>query len=367
MDYKEAMTYLDRLQGHGMQFRLEAMNAMLAHRGNYHLDMKVVHIGGSNGKGSVTAMVSSALREQGYKVGTYTSPHLMAFEERIVVNGAPIPQAALAAIVTEVAPVIDRVKTEVGNVTYFEAVTLVALEHFRRERVDVVVLEVGLGGRLDATNVFPAPLASVITNVSLEHTNLLGDTVAKIATEKAEIIKPGRPIVTAATDEALDVILTKAEDVEAPTVLLHFDFHAVREGFTRDQQTLRVTGLRRDYGPLTLRMLGAHQVENAAVAVATLDTLDANGFKVSVEAVRAGLEKARWPGRLQWVPGKPAILLDGAHNAAGMEALVAYLQESDLTPVVLFGCLRDKDWLTMVNTLAPRVKAAVVTTPDFPG
>lgn len=364
MDYKEAMAYLDSLQGHGMQFRLTAMKTMLAELGNFHERIKAVHIAGSNGKGSVTAYVSQALREQGYKVGAYTSPHLVHFEERITIDGKPIAPEALARIVTEVAPVIERVKTSVGNVTYFEAVTLVGLRHFEREGVDVAVLETGLGGRLDATNVFDKPLLTIVTNVSLEHTEILGETVEQIATEKAEIIKPGVPVVTAAVNEALDVILLKAETVNAPTIVMGYDFTPEPAERALDHQTLRVKGLVRDLGLLTTRLVGPHQFENAAVAAAALDALNTRGFPVSVEAIRRGIANAQWPGRLQWVPGKPRILLDGAHNPSGIRALCDYLAANNLRPVVLFGCMRDKDWLSMVMELSGHVKAAVVTTPS---
>jgi dihydrofolate synthase/folylpolyglutamate synthase len=364
MDYAQAKAYLDKLEWFGMRLRLDVMEALLREFGDFHAALKVVHVGGTNGKGSVVALAASALAAAGHKTGQYTSPHLARFEERIQVDGRPISEAEVARGVEEIAPVVDEVSRAVAPVTYFEATTLLALRHFHHQRVDACVLEVGLGGRLDATNVIPDPLVTVITNVDLEHTQVLGDTVEAIAREKGAIVKPGVPFVTGAEGEALAELLRIADENVAPTRVLGRDFRAVR--VARDDfrnQTVRFEGLRRDHGEVTLPLLGAHQLGNAALAAAALEEVDAQGVSVPVKAVQAGFANVRWPGRLQFVPGKPSILLDGAHNPAGVAALARFLEEEDLRPVALFGALSDKNWLEMVETLAPRLKAAVVTEP----
>lgn len=351
MKETDALALIEDRARFGQRMGLETMRGMLAALGDFHKTLSVVHVAGTNGKGSVCAMLASALLRSGKCVGLYTSPHLVRFHERIQVDGVEIAGPSLARAVEQCLPALEKFP----EATYFEAATLVALRHFVNERVDVVVLEVGLGGRLDATNVFEKPLATVITNISLEHTDVLGKTEDAIAREKAGILRHDVPCVTGATGEALQAIKEVAAEIDAPLLVMGHEFVPMPDHADEDGQSFDVLG-DRDHADLRIPFLGAHQVENAAVAVATLDALH-----VPELAIREGLAHARWPGRLQRIPGKPTILLDGAHNPAGAQALADHLKARGIRPVLVFGALADKDWSAMVQTLAPHARDAIVT------
>jgi dihydrofolate synthase/folylpolyglutamate synthase len=356
MNEREALALLDARARFGARYGLETTLGMLEMLGNPHHRLKVVHVAGTNGKGSVCALLAAALQAAGHRTGLSTSPHLVRFHERIRVDGEDVPGDDLARAMDALRPALDKYP----EATYFEVATVLALWHFAHAGVEVAVLETGLGGRLDATNVFPKPLCTVVTNVSLEHTDVLGTTEQAIAKEKAGVVKPGVPLVTGATGEALDALRGVAFEKGAPLRVLGDDFVAIPGEKDPGGQTFDVSGLR-DYPTLRIPFPGEHQLENAGVALAALDVLDAAGLSVPVEAVAAGFPKARWPGRLQRIPGSPPVLLDGAHNPAGMLALAAHLRAEGLKPVAVFGALADKDWGTMVEILAPHLKDAIVT------
>lgn len=351
MDETQAMALIDARARFGQKLGLETMRGMLAALGDFHAALPVVHVGGTNGKGSVCVMVASALVASGKKVGLYTSPHLVRFHERIVIDGREISGDELARAVERCLPAFEKFP----EATYFEVATLVALRHFVDQGVDVAVLEVGLGGRLDATNIFERPLVTVLTNVSLEHTDVLGSTEEAIAAEKAGILRHDVPCVTGATGAALAKIKEIAAHVDAPLVVMGNEFVAMPDHEDDEGQTLDVTG-ERDHADLRIAFAGAHQAENAALAVAALDILH-----VPEVAIREGLARARWPGRLQRIAGRPALLLDGAHNPAGAQALALHLKARGLRPVLVFGALADKDWHAMVEALAPHARDAIVT------
>lgn len=351
MNEAEALAIIDARARFGQRMGLDTIRGMLAELGDFHLELDVAHVGGTNGKGSVCAMMASALQRSGKKVGLYTSPHLVRFHERIQVNGVEISGDELARAVNRCLPAIAKFP----EATYFEVATLVALRHFVDEEVEIAVLEVGLGGRLDATNVFEKPLVTVITNISLEHTDVLGKTEEAIAREKAGILRHEVPCVTGATGEALHAIKVVAAEIDAPLLVMGHEFVPMPDQAKDDSQSFDVVG-DRDHADLRIPFLGAHQVENAAIAVAALDILH-----VPELAIREGLAHARWPGRLQRIPGKPALLLDGAHNPASALALAGYLKARGFRPVLVFGALADKDWPAMVATLAPHARDAIVT------
>lgn len=356
MDEREALALLDARARFGARYGLDTTLGMLAALGDPHRGLKVVHVAGTNGKGSVSALVAAALQAAGHRTGLYTSPHLVRFHERIRVDGRDVSGEELARAMDALRPALEKHP----EATYFEVATVLALLHFSRVGVEVAVLETGLGGRLDATNVFPKPLVTVVTNVSLEHTEVLGSTEEAIAKEKGGIVKPGVPLVTGATGEALDALRGIAFEQGAPLRVLGELFIPVPDHTDAQGQTFEVSGLR-EHPPLRIPFPGEHQLENAALAVAALDAVHEAGVPVPVEAVAAGFPQARWPGRLQRVPGSPALLLDGAHNPAGMRALAAHLQAEGLKPVAVFGALADKDWAQMVEILAPHLKDAIVT------
>ncbi|HVM44580.1 MAG TPA: folylpolyglutamate synthase/dihydrofolate synthase family protein [Candidatus Thermoplasmatota archaeon] len=351
MNEQEALALLDARARFGQRMGLETMRGMLAALDDFHQELRVVHVGGTNGKGSVCAMVASALAASGRRTGLYVSPHLVRFHERIQLDGVEITGAQLARAAQRCLPALEAFP----EATYFEVATLLALRHFADEGAEVVVLEVGLGGRLDATNVLERPLATAITNISLEHTDVLGKTEEAIARVKAGILRPGVPCVTGATGEALAVIRARAAELGAPLLVMGDDFVPATGEPDADGQLLDVLGAR-DHVALRIPLAGAHQAENAAVAVALLDLL-----RVPELAIRQGLARARWPGRLQVVEGSPRILLDGAHNPAGAQALAAHLKARGLRVVLVFGALADKDWPAMVAELAPHVRDAIVT------
>jgi len=333
---------------------LETTQYLLRLMGDPQHSLRFIHIAGTNGKGSVAAMLHAALSRAGYKTGLYTSPHLVSFCERFQINGQPIAEADVIRLVEQLKPLLETVAAhpEFRAPTFFEAVTAVALQYFHEQKVDVVVWETGLGGRLDATNVV-TPLASVITNIAFDHTQYLGETLRQIATEKCGIIKPGIPVVTAAVvEEVLRVIRLTATAEGCPLTIVGRDIHAKRLSEDEQCQRVELTGTRHDYGPITIPLLGAHQTINCATAVAALE---ASGLPVTPQQVSEGLIQTTWPGRFQIVNRHPTVVLDGAHNAAAAERLAATLRErcAGQKLTLILGVLRDKNYDQMCQILAP--------------
>ena len=335
MTYSEAVQFLFGLRLFGANFGLENTRRLAALAGNPQDRLRFIHVAGTNGKGSTCAMLESIYRAAGLRVGLFTSPHLVSFRERIQVNRRLIPEEDVVRIVTEIQPLLKQFPAD-HQPTFFEVITIMALKFFAEQRCDLVIWETGLGGRLDATNIV-TPLASVITNIALDHQQWLGDTLEKIAAEKAGIIKPGIPILTTTAEPAaLTVIEKTAREKSAPLTRVQ-PFAAASAGH-----------------PTSL--LGEHQKLNAALTVATVDILQRQ-IPVSEENIQAGLASVNWPGRLQLVerPGGQKILLDGAHNVAGAETLRAALKKdfANARPVLVFGALADKNWPDICRILAP--------------
>ena len=308
MTGQEAAELVHQRAWTGQQPGLDRIRRLLGRLGDPQEKLKFVHIAGSNGKGSTAAMLSSVLTAAGLKTGQYTSPHLWRFHERFQVDGVPIPDAELADIT---ARVLDKAEDE----TEFELMTAIGMVYFLQSGCDIVVLETGLGGRLDSTNIIPAPEAAVITHIGLEHTELLGDTLDKIATEKAGIVKAGCNVVLyeqgfemySLFENICKLRYSSLRLTQTPTVL-----SAGPEG-----QSFTYRGK----GPYHISLLGEYQVHNAAVALDTVEVLRRRGWKISQEAVLQGLEQARWPGRMELVRRAPDVILDGGHNPQCMEAL----------------------------------------------
>jgi dihydrofolate synthase/folylpolyglutamate synthase len=354
-----AAAYLASRTRLGVKFGLETPAALASALGHPERRYATLLVAGTNGKGSVVAYVDAALRGSSLRVGRYTSPHLVHVRERIVVGGRAIgPRAFEAAVATvhDAAERLLRAGTLAAHPTYFEVLTLAAFEHFRRAGVDVAVLEVGMGGRLDATNVSD-PLVSAVVSVDRDHEAYLGTTLAQIAGEKAGVLRPGRPTVLgplpaearAAIEEAAVRLGARLVDASAGTTL--------RE---RDGRLEVSTPARRYRGLRPLE--GAHQRENLVVALRLLEEAHAAGIKVAFDSLPAALNRTRWRGRLEWVPGRPPLLLDGAHNPAGARALAAYLRR--LGPcVLLFGVMADKDVEEITRILFPLAQGIVLTRP----
>jgi len=343
-----AFDYLFGLELIGIKFGLDNIIAILDAIGHPERSFRSLHVAGTNGKGSVTAMAERALRAAGHKSARYTSPHLVRLNERFSVGAESIEDPALEAAIDDVRTAIEDLR-HAGRLsappTFFEVTTAVAFELFRRAGVDVAVVEVGLGGRLDATNVL-MPVATAITSIGFDHEQYLGSTLREIAIEKAGIVKPGVPVVVGdVPGEALEAIEEVARDRGAEVV------QAGRE-------------LPREYVGIELGLRGAHQVRNAAVAVRLLEAARAGGIALSHDAIAAGLASVSWPGRLdlrRFDDGRE-LLLDAAHNPDGAASLAAYLAEwTGAKPTLVFGAMRDKDVSGMLRALLPSVRALVVT------
>ncbi|MEQ1869948.1 MAG: folylpolyglutamate synthase/dihydrofolate synthase family protein [Vicinamibacterales bacterium] len=368
----DPFAYLFSLEQFGIKFGLDNMRAMVDGLGQPQEAFRSVHIAGTNGKGSVSAMVESVLRAAGAHTGRYTSPHLIDLTERFAIDGQPIGVPPLSTALREVIEVVSGLRRRQvleTPPTFFEVTTAAAFALFRREQVEVAVCEVGLGGRLDATNVL-SPIATAITSIGVDHERYLGSTLADIAAEKAGTIKPGVPVVVGnMTREAHAVIARVARGQQAPLIDAHRGVECTvrpsNEGPWRQHLQLR-TPLR-DYHDLELGLAGAHQIGNAIVAVRLLETVSLPGRVISDDAIRTGLQRVVWPGRLQRVdrPGGRSVLLDAAHNPDGARTLAEFLEPRGACPLV-FAAMRDKDIEGILAALRGRVSAIVLTRASHP-
>ncbi|NLW56782.1 MAG: bifunctional folylpolyglutamate synthase/dihydrofolate synthase [Firmicutes bacterium] len=323
MTYEQALAYIHSRNKFGIKLGLDRMRALLALFGNPHQKYPALHIAGTNGKGSTTAIVRTVMEKAGYKVGSFTSPHLSSYCERLSINGRPIQPARLAALVSEVQPVLEEaaLDPEISHPTEFEVGTLLAFKYFAEEQVDLAIFEVGMGGRLDATNVI-TPLACGITHIALDHQEYLGPDLVSIAKEKAGIIKHKCPVVVAPQEpEVFAVFESTANALKAP---LYAVGQAINYEVTRVDLTgtyLQLQWEEEEALSLRLNLFGAHQAANAAVAFGLLQVLKAKGLSWSASALEEGFATVTWPGRLEYLPGPPSILLDGAHNIDGVNML----------------------------------------------
>lgn len=365
MTYDEALEYIHSVEWLGSRPGLSRTEELLKKLGNPEKNMKYIHVAGTNGKGSTCAMLDSVLREAGYKVGLYTSPYIVRFNERMQINGEPISDSELAELVEIIKPVAETMD---DKPTEFEIITALAFLYYKRNNCDVVVLEVGMGGRLDSTNVIESPAVSVITGIALDHTGVLGNTVAEIAAEKAGIIKKGCPVVYGGRDdEAYKVIFDKALENETSvkrTKLSKIRIHSMSvEGTVFDYAA---------YLDLKLSLLGKYQLDNAATVLETIGALNKNGFRISVGAIRAGLANAKWHARFELLANDPPVIFDGSHNIQGVTAAAESIKKFFLTGkkqkkvTLLMGVLADKDYGDMVSVLAPLAEKVFTITPPSP-
>lgn len=361
MNYESAMEYIHAVQWVGHKPGLTRTRTLLAALGDPHKQLKFVHVAGTNGKGSTAAMLASCLRAAGYHVGLYTSPFINRFNERIQVDGEQIGDEELVRLVEKIKPAADAM-TDVP--TEFEIITALGMLYFAEKHCDIVVLEVGLGGTLDSTNVIDAPECAVITALGMDHVKELGPTIADIASAKAGIIKEGCPVVSyGGVPEADAVIEKKAAEMYAPLTVV--DFNKLRyDGGNLDEVTFDFDGL----DGIKLPLIGSYQPKNAAVAITTLRVLRKNGWNIPEEAIRQGLETVSWPGRFELLRHSPAFLLDGSHNAHGMRATVQSLR--DRFPgekfVFLVSIMADKDVSEMLALLEPLAKQFVTVAAHTP-
>lgn len=362
MNHRDAIRFLYGLQIFGIKLGLRNITRILREIGNPHRQFQSIHIAGTNGKGSSAAIIESVLRSAGYKTGLFTSPHLFDFSERIRVNGVPIPRRSVSRGVEILKPYIERFRC-----TFFEAATALSFQHFLNEGVEVAIVEVGMGGRLDATNVL-SPLCTIITDIDHDHTEYLGHTLKRIAREKAAVIKRGGRVITSVTDpdilEVLQTICRKNEATCYPTGE-HCKIRAkelTSEGSLVDLQTPY-----HSYRGLTFSMLGRHQLRNLNAAILALDLLSENGLNIRSKNIREGVASAVWPGRLQVLGKDPLFIVDGAHNPAGMQTLVKALGElftfEDL--VLIIGVMADKQYKEMIQSIVPLASKTIVTKPKM--
>lgn len=360
MTYEQALDYIHSVYWRGSKLGLERITQLLARMGEPQKRLRFVHVAGTNGKGSVCAMLASVLRAQGYCTGLYISPYIERFNERMQVDGQSIGDEELAAITAHVktfAEAMDELPTE------FEIVCAIAFEYFVRAGCDIVVLEVGLGGRLDATNVIDSPLCAVITAIDYDHTEYLGGTLAAIAAEKAGIIKPGTAVVSwPQPPEAMTVIEAACAQQDVPLTVSDFS-----------NITPRTDGLEgqvfdyRDLPDLRISLLGAHQLRNAAVAVDAARVLNQRELTVSDAAIRDGLRDTRWPGRFEVLAKDPIVVVDGGHNAQGAQAAAEAVRHYlGGRVVVLVGLLADKDRDAMLASLDKVAVCYIATQPPNP-
>lgn len=356
MTYQEILTHIYGLGRFGMKPGLERIAALLKALSNPQDGLRVIHVAGTNGKGSTSSFLASILASAGHTVGLFTSPHLVAFPERIRVNGREIPEPDVAARAERVLSVAPQ------GTTFFEIVTAMAFLHFAESGVGPAVMEVGMGGRLDATNA-AAGMLSVITPIALDHCEYLGESLDLIAAEKAGIVKPRRPAVCAGQHpEALRALRTRCSELGSPLHEWGRDFTAAWRG-----DGLAYRGLRWELDGLLPGIPGRYQAGNAATALCAAELLDAEGLRVTPEAARGGIEAACWPGRMELFSGPPRVLLDGAHNPAGAAALAESLADIPRDRLILVtGMVGDKDADGILASLLPLADLVIAVTPSIP-
>jgi dihydrofolate synthase/folylpolyglutamate synthase len=353
--YSETLHRIYNLRGGVIDLRLDRMHLALALFGHPEKQFPSFHIAGTNGKGSTAAMIHRILSLAGYRTALYTSPHLVCFTERIRVGDVEISPEEVVELAEEVR---ERTAAATVTLTFFEFVTVMGFVHFARQKVDVAVVEVGLGGRLDATNLVK-PLVSVITTISKDHEAYLGSDLLSIAREKGGIIKPGVPLVAGALPkEAVNLFNELARELRAPAYFLGQDYRI----FLKNAGLFDYTGVKENFEMLFVALRGRHQRSNAAVALAALETARET-FPVSEEVLREGLSTVRWPGRFEIMLESPTVILDGAHNGEGVKALVEAVQEyyGARKVKLLFASMEDKDWRLMLDLLAGVANEAVLT------
>lgn len=361
MNYAEALEYIHSVNWTFCKPGLERIGELCERLGHPENKLKFIHVAGTNGKGSTSAMLDSVLRAAGYKTGLYTSPYIRVFNERMRVNGKNISDSELASLTEYIKPIADGMN---DKPTEFELITALAFEYFARHNCDVVILEAGMGGRLDSTNIINTSVLSIITGIALDHTAFLGDTVEKIAFEKAGIIKPLIPVIFGGTDASAEAVIRDKAD-ELGSAFKTVDYSAL---LVKD---MSLDGTVFDFGKyqdLKISLLGSYQPRNAAIVVSAVDVLRENGFEISDAALNEGLSSAEWQGRFEILSREPLIIFDGAHNPQGIEAAVEsialYFKSQKVALVT--GVLRDKDYTYIARKLSTVASAAFTFTPDSP-
>lgn len=361
MTYEEALQYFDQTDLRGSYLGLEEISKVLDRLGNPEKQLKFVHVAGTNGKGSTATLLESCLRKAGYRVGLYTSPHLVRYNERFKVNGEEISDELLASATERVKAVVDTLEKAP---TQFELMTCIGFCCFLEAGCDIVVLEVGLGGRADTTNVIPVPEAAVITRIGLEHTEILGDTLEKITAEKAGIVKAGGTVILG--DPTREVFGVTEEICRRQGAELILSDPAEAKPLTRSVEGQKFSW--KQYPEISLSLLGKHQLQNGCTALATLEALRGKGWNIPEEAVLEGFRTAVWPGRFECVSTQPTVIIDGGHNQQCAEAIADALKEyfPGKKCTFLIGVMADKNFKGIFDALLPLAEKILAVTPDSP-
>ncbi|MEW6675038.1 MAG: folylpolyglutamate synthase/dihydrofolate synthase family protein [Nitrospirota bacterium] len=373
MSYSETVNYLYNLQKHGIKFGLDNIIRLMSVLDNPHKSFLSVHVTGTNGKGSTSAIIASILKTAGLRVGLFTSPHLVSFTERVRINDEEITEDEVVGLTEEIREKSLKLKARSSDFspTFFEVVTAMAFMYFKRGKIDIAIIEVGMGGRLDATNII-IPEVSVITSISYDHKEFLGNTLKEIANEKAGIIKDGIPVVISSQyPDVLKLIEVKAEGKNTKVYLYGRDFSSV---LRRED----LSGIHFDYWSkdsftihdLHLPLIGEHQMQNASVAIKTVELINTRySLLVTSHFIREGLENVRWPGRLEIIKEDPPILIDGAHNPAAAEVLSKALKKNFLRKykriILVLGIMGDKDIRGIMDPLLPLASEVILTSPAY--
>ncbi len=371
--YPETMDFIKNLTKFGINLGLGRIQSLLERMGNPHHNLRIIHVGGTNGKGSTTAMLQSILQQAGYEAGMFISPHLHDYRERISINGELISETEIIRGIEKMRPILEEmVKAGEEHPTEFEVSTALALYYFAQREPNFVILEVGLGGEIDSTNVV-TPLITVLTPIGMDHMDYLGETIEEITRVKAGIIKDSVPVITSVNRaQSLKIIEEYAKKSKTTLIKVGQDVHwqtAAGHGVN----TFSYYGLNTDYLNLEVALYGEHQFQNASTALAVCEILQAHyGTAIPEKAIREGLRRVHWPGRLELLTHEPKILLDGAHNADGMAALVKALNEYAEGPlrrerlILCLGMLQDKEIQKAVELIAPLADELIITKPDSP-
>ncbi|MBR2062318.1 MAG: bifunctional folylpolyglutamate synthase/dihydrofolate synthase [Anaerotignum sp.] len=366
MNYSECIQYLEKEVGFGSVPGLERIQALCDKLGNPEQKLSVIHVAGTNGKGSAVAMLSSILQAAGYRVGTYTSPHLERYNERFLINGEEISDADFAMEITLMKEICSELATEGKAVpTLFEIVTGAAFHYFAEQKVDILILEVGLGGKYDATNIISSPLLSLIMSISIDHTDFLGNSIEEIAAEKAGIIKKNCPAVLYSQDKIVyNIMWTKAQELNAPlSCPKNAEVHISSQDMGGTVFSVKTKKF--SYDDLYLSLLGSYQIKNCITVLEACTVLQKQGLSISEETIRTGLKNARWAGRMEICGKDPIVLLDGAHNADGIfqlaDSIRTYFNDKKVT--LILGVLGDKEYNKMAEYILPHADTVVLTEP----
>ena len=362
MTYSECLTFIHSLDRFGSVPGLERISELLNLLGNPQEKLRFIHVAGTNGKGSVTMYCASVLKKAGYRVGTYISPFVVDFRERIQLCGEYISEGDLCDVIREIMPHYENMKSRGLQITEFELITAAAFLYFSKKECDVVCLEVGLGGRFDATNVISSPIVSVIVSISFDHVNILGDSLEKIAFEKCGIIKPTRPVVTypEQDEDVLAVIMEQCAVKGCRLTVPNFNSVQILSDELFDTRFVY------DGFEISPRLLGTHQIKNAITAIEALKIVRGAGFSITDEDISSGISDTVFPARMEILSKNPLIIVDGAHNLAGAQVLSDSLKKLPKKPIIIMGMLADKDFESVVELIAPLGSEFVAVTPNNP-